>query len=164
MGFAWFVVHFTTSHVELVPENERPLEMRAAVVLVWSEVVIAVCCVLVLLFAECGKIKRSPSTCYPIPAEVEDILKGRSRRRLTKNIDGPQGSPTLGTYCVRCYVWRPPSRNGKEAHHCSTCERCVLAFDHHCGVFGRCITGANMPFFIILILLMPIACVTMVLA
>ena len=71
----------------------------------------------------------------------------------------------LGSFCVRCLVWRPPyeeesahcrahsplnlrhlldqyfDHGGRAPHHCSVCQRCVTDFSHHCGVLGRCISG-----------------------
>jgi len=68
---------------------------------------------------------------------------------FTRNIPGPEGSRTCGSYCVRCLVWRPPTRDPVthalcKSHHCSICQRCVTGFDHHCDFFGRCIVSGNM--------------------
>lgn len=127
--------------------------------LIYLEVAVAVFCLLFLLFGQASMIKRSKETCYPIPAEVEERLQlDVIDLSGLANVPGPAGSSTLGTYCVRCLVWRPPR---SDTHHCSTCQRCVTHFDHHCGVFGRCIVGGNMPCFSSLIGLLPIAFVTL---
>lgn len=120
--------------------------------LIWLWTALAASCVAYLLFGATGEIKRSASTCYPIPEEVVQLLSSASGadscelRKLDRNIEVSDGS----SYCVRCLVWRPKQRRGAVSHHCNTCQRCVSGFDHHCGVFGRCITTSNLPCFYLL--------------
>lgn len=104
---------------------------------------IAVGSVLYILIAAPNEIKRSNETCYPIPEEVTSRLLEDQDLDGVKNPKGRDGR----TYCVRCLVWRPAYRTAGRAHHCKTCQRCVTHFDHHCGVFGRCIVKGNMPCF-----------------
>lgn len=117
---------------------------------IWAEAVIAVGCTAFLVLYPAGVLYRSPTRCYPIPAEVSERLRGSKSLDGMTNIPGPPGSDTLGTYCVRCLLWRKPDEK-LQSHHCNTCQRCVVHFDHHCGVFGRCIVRGNMPCFFILI-------------
>merc|ERR1719330_422543 len=127
---------------------------------------LAVFCVLYILFGQAGMIRRSRTTCYPMPPQVEATLREAALQRhapdLThlSNIYNEDRSVDRGSFCVRCLVWRPQ----RGAHHCSTCQRCVTYFDHHCGVFGRCIVGGNMCCFSLLIGLFPAAFVTMFVA
>lgn len=117
-----------------------------------SEAVVAYACLLGILFANPGNITRTPASCLPIPTEVADRIKQRRPMDGLPNlVNGDR------TYCVRCLVWRP---QGVAVHHCSTCQRCVVEFDHHCGVFGRCIAGkkpwerpfeGNMSYFMVII-------------
>mmetsp|Transcript_8686 Transcript_8686/g.15645 ORF Transcript_8686/g.15645 Transcript_8686/m.15645 type:complete len:284 (+) Transcript_8686:44-895(+) len=113
---------------------------------------IACFCTLYILFGRADVIYRSPQTCYPIPLEVRSRLRASQPLIGIANVedtvgvlDSKDGSrQKLGSYCVRCCVWRGPDA---KAHHCSVCERCVANFDHHCGVFGRCIVDGNMTCF-----------------
>mmetsp|Transcript_11744 Transcript_11744/g.21370 ORF Transcript_11744/g.21370 Transcript_11744/m.21370 type:complete len:260 (-) Transcript_11744:55-834(-) len=129
---------------------------------VWAT--IACLCTAHILFWNPNEIRRSPKTCYPIPEEVvRRLLAGESLDDL-HNIRGPTGSDRYGTYCVRCLVWRPPSKESCHSHHCSTCSRCVTHFDHHCGVYGRCIVRGNLiPFYFNLVML-PVGIITALLA
>lgn len=36
------------------------------------------------------------------------------------------------SYCIRCGSVRPP-----RAHHCRTCDVCIIRFDHHCSILGK---------------------------
>mmetsp|Transcript_5177 Transcript_5177/g.11256 ORF Transcript_5177/g.11256 Transcript_5177/m.11256 type:complete len:221 (+) Transcript_5177:191-853(+) len=121
----------------------------SCMVLICLEAVVALICLAGLMFGDPGVVQRSLETCLPFPQEVADRLaNGESMNGMRNIVDGDR------TYCVRCFVWResaPPtslfgSWVGATAmpHHCSTCQRCILYHDHHCGVFGRCIAGRGM--------------------
>eukprot|EP00928_Gymnodinium_smaydae_P025931 TRINITY_DN20514_c0_g1_i1.p1 TRINITY_DN20514_c0_g1~~TRINITY_DN20514_c0_g1_i1.p1 ORF type:complete len:234 (+),score=37.72 TRINITY_DN20514_c0_g1_i1:63-764(+) len=152
VGMMSFMLVGATHSVATVETVSHTSLARILVVLIWSEAGVAAACVAFLLFAGAGEIKRTPKTCYPIPAEVEQKLLAGEILDGLQNPRGPHGSKTLGSYCVRCLVWRPPATPEEPApHHCKVCGRCVTGFDHHCGVFGRCIVAGNMPCFVALI-------------
>jgi len=144
--------------------DDNPL-MHIVVGLVWVQCLMSALSVLYLLAGGAGVIRRSEDACYPMPEEVEEKLR-QSTGSLVEldNIYGPVGSETLGSYCVRCLVWRPPKKGMMDAHHCNTCQRCVKGFDHHCGVFGRCIVRGNLPCFSILLGMLPAGVLTIILA
>lgn len=117
----------------------------AVYILIHAEALIALICLVGILWGDPGVIKRSKDTCFPLPEEVVECLRhGRSMDHMENFRQDSQ------SFCVRCCVWRP-----KDAHHCKTCARCVRDFDHHCGVFGRCIAGSgfrgNMGYFKVII-------------
>lgn len=46
------------------------------------------------------------------------------------------------SYCKKCEVNRP-----FKAHHCSTCQNCILKMDHHCPWIANCVGFQNQKFF-----------------
>lgn len=114
-----------------------------------AETCLALLCLLGVQCASPGIIQRSEERCLPVP---EGAIRGAILEEegcsiievRHKNIR----NPCRGSYCVRCLVWR---RDEDQAHHCSTCQRCVRDFDHHCNLLGRCIAGkglsGNMAYF-----------------
>lgn len=50
-------------------------------------------------------------------------------------------------FCHICNKPKPPG-----AHHCRTCQDCILEMDHHCPFIGNCVGAANQRPFILFLL------------
>eukprot|EP00808_Paulinella_micropora_P020046 g63420.t1 len=108
-------------------------------VLTAVESVVAISALARIGFGDPGVVVRSVHTCFPLPAAAASCLRAGQTLPDQNNIEATHLEPAMlikHTFCVRCWVWRPP-----KSHHCSICQRCVMEFDHHCAVLGRCIAG-----------------------
>ena len=47
-------------------------------------------------------------------------------------------------YCNICKIYIP---KGKSNYHCKKCNVCLINIDHHCEIFGKCITMKNLFYF-----------------
>lgn len=56
-------------------------------------------------------------------------------------------------YCKKCAVTKPD-----RAHHCSTCNRCVLKMDHHCPWLATCVGMRNYKPFLLFLIYISLFC------
>lgn len=57
------------------------------------------------------------------------------------------------TFCGKCGIKRPP-----RCHHCSTCNRCILRFDHHCIWLNNCVGYNNYRSFLLTLFFLTVGC------
>lgn len=134
-------------HATLLPPGLSPTTVRILLGLLYVESAVALVCLLGILFVDPGVVHRSPETCHPLPEEVAYRLASREPQREAFASNLSEGDKV---YCVRCFVWRDHDaqrvglltrllqlrwldKRKPRGHHCRTCQRCVLYFDHHCG-------------------------------
>ncbi|EUT84159.1 hypothetical protein PFAG_03250 [Plasmodium falciparum Santa Lucia] len=56
--------------------------------------------------------------------------------------------PNKYTICDKCDFLVRPER----AHHCRTCNKCILKMDHHCPWIGTCVGEKNLKFFFLFLI------------
>lgn len=141
VGFLCFVFISTTTNMASSQPDESYTKIYVSLIWLWAG--IATFSTTYLICGGAGEIVRSESNCYPIPGEVLKRLQMKEQ-----NLPAMQNiTEGKSNYCVRCFLWRSEQSDGSRPHHCNTCQRCYVGFDHHCAVFGRCIVKANMPCF-----------------
>lgn len=69
-------------------------------------------------------------------------LTFRSESFITKD-----WTKSLARLCHTCKTIKP-----YRASHCKACNRCVLAFDHHCPYIQNCVGYRNRPFFFLFVI------------
>jgi hypothetical protein len=158
------------------------LHSRAAVAVIASlESAVALGMLAGLMFGDPGVVKRTDSNVRPLPDIMAGALADGNlswgnksnirdgdrifcvRCLLWRDASAPLDSCARATQRLPFRsLWGPSSGVSRSddgvhwcattTHHCSTCQRCVRHFDHHCVVFGRCIAGrglqGNLKYFI----------------
>eukprot|EP00930_Biecheleria_cincta_P086965 TRINITY_DN76222_c0_g1_i1.p1 TRINITY_DN76222_c0_g1~~TRINITY_DN76222_c0_g1_i1.p1 ORF type:complete len:266 (+),score=36.14 TRINITY_DN76222_c0_g1_i1:61-858(+) len=78
------------------------------------------------------------------------IEMGSLREEAESSLAGHDRTEELGSsgnvlrWCKHCKVAKPP-----RAHHCSTCQRCILKMDHHCMWMNNCVGAYNQKHFLL---------------
>ncbi|KAL3119924.1 hypothetical protein niasHT_007052 [Heterodera trifolii] len=102
---------------------------------------------------------EGPPDNFNIPAQIDEELKAISRSRayntkefyaileryvMDQKIEvACRAQNGAIRFCTRCACIKPD-----RCHHCSTCGRCFLKYDHHCPWINVCIRFNNYKFFV----------------
>ena len=147
VSLCWLITTMTVVLLDLSPAYSTTF-----VVLIYSEGVVALICLLGLVFGDrLIRVKRNKTNCLPMPLEVSRRLNAGEEVEgvFMQNLDEP--CAPFRSYCVRCFVYRsstasigsepdgvqptlaiwPPRRGAsstKIGHHCRICNHCVNDF------------------------------------
>eukprot|EP01091_Cochliopodium_minus_P017627 TRINITY_DN695_c0_g1_i1.p1 TRINITY_DN695_c0_g1~~TRINITY_DN695_c0_g1_i1.p1 ORF type:complete len:300 (-),score=37.03 TRINITY_DN695_c0_g1_i1:126-1025(-) len=86
-------------------------------------------------------IFKNPGTPSVIPYSTKylEIVEGKTFENIDHSVF--KDTPNV-RICHKCMTIKP-----KRAHHCSTCEKCVLKMDHHCPWLNNCVGWGNQKCF-----------------
>lgn len=84
----------------------------------------------------------------------KDMNNYKEHRTTSSSIIAPAVFPdTQPTVCQKCRIQRPP-----RCHHCSTCHRCILQYDHHCVWLNNCVGLGNYRHFFLTVAFLTLGC------
>ncbi|CAH8656607.1 unnamed protein product [Schistosoma intercalatum] len=89
---------------------------------------------------------------------LDEVLNNTNDLTLANNNQEESSSSTLSInplqrFCTTCFIRKP-----LRSKHCSTCDRCVARFDHHCPWIYNCVGMKNHFYFIIYLLSTSVSC------
>ena len=86
-----------------------------------------------------------------IPRNHPDFIK----KEKTEENNNNENKPRIFTEreCETCKIIRPPG-----ASHCSSCDNCVLDFDHHCVFISNCVAKRTHKYFYLFLFFAIITC------
>ena len=81
------------------------------------------------------------------PDSTASLQEGLEEHAGRESLTLHQRSPTGDIrYCHKCAAIKPD-----RAHHCITCNRCILKMDHHCPWINNCCAYSNYKYFILFV-------------
>lgn len=101
---------------------------------VWSAVYLFLCTMACISHIKCQFTQPGvvPKSLNASPSELMDLN--------TKKYSNSNWHRS----CRHCQIMKP-----REAHHCSTCERCIIRMDHHCPWINNCVGALNQKYFLL---------------
>jgi len=112
--------------------------------------IFTICMHLTVAYMDPGIVTRLPKK--KIESTGDPYLDAINTPPTTKQIVVKDKSITV-KLCSTCNVYRAP-----RSVHCSTCDNCVMRFDHHCPYVGNCIGLRNYKFFLYFLFGVLISC------
>ncbi|KNC82058.1 hypothetical protein, variant [Sphaeroforma arctica JP610] len=127
-------------------------------VFIWFAVVVVCTRVIIPMYSESTLLMLCvllPYLCLACLAGFSHIMcmlsDPGSIKKFTAASDGPEFEldefGNRNSLCTKCRLMKP-----HQAHHCSTCNRCIEKMDHHCPWMNNCIGRRNMKHFLLFLL------------